>query len=307
MSGFQRQVGVQPAPAVAGDFASANPYASVDAGPGGLIAGVLAYVGRFGWADYSQVDADGAPAVVNSSGAGAPTGFIHRNQQGLITGFLEEASMKIPAGFAMALMKAGDFWAVNDGAAAAVVDGTVYAELATGKIRADVGTAVTFTGEVAAGSGSVTASIDGDVMTVTAVGSGSVPVGSTLSGSGVTSGTKVLAQLSGSAGGVGTYRVSIVQTVASTTITAAFGTLTASSVTGVLAVGQVIAGTGVDAGTKITALGTGEGGDGTYIVDSATVVASTAMTATVAIATKWKFASAAAPGDLVKITSWLNG
>jgi hypothetical protein len=58
-------------------------------------------------------------------------------------------------------------------------------------------------------------------------------------------------------------------------------TLTVSAVTsGVLSVGQTISGSGVTAGTKITALGTGEGGVGTYTVDTSQTVSSTTITAT---------------------------
>jgi hypothetical protein len=46
-------------------------------------------------------------------------------------------------------------------------------------------------------------------------------------------------------------------------------TLTASIVTGTIQVGQVIAGTGLTAGTTITALGTGTGGAGTYTISPA--------------------------------------
>jgi hypothetical protein len=46
-------------------------------------------------------------------------------------------------------------------------------------------------------------------------------------------------------------------------------TLTASSVTGTIQVGQVIAGTNIAAGTTITALGTGTGGVGTYTISPA--------------------------------------
>jgi hypothetical protein len=46
-------------------------------------------------------------------------------------------------------------------------------------------------------------------------------------------------------------------------------TLTASSVTGTIAVGQVIAGTNITAGTTITGLGTGTGGAGTYTISPA--------------------------------------
>lgn len=76
-------------------------------------------------------------------------------------------------------------------------------------------------GQVGNGACSVTASIAGTTMTVTAVGSGTVTNGLTISGSGVTANTKVLRQFTGAAGGIGTYLVDTSQTVASTTITGA--------------------------------------------------------------------------------------
>lgn len=58
-------------------------------------------------------------------------------------------------------------------------------------------------------------------------------------------------------------------------------TLTVTAVTnGVLAVGQTISGTGITAGTTITALGTGTGGTGTYTVSASQLVASTTITST---------------------------
>lgn len=58
-------------------------------------------------------------------------------------------------------------------------------------------------------------------------------------------------------------------------------TLSVSAVTsGLVQVGQAIAGSGVTGGTTITALGTGTGGTGTYIVSASQTVASTAITAT---------------------------
>ena len=55
-------------------------------------------------------------------------------------------------------------------------------------------------------------------------------------------------------------------------------TLTVTDVaSGVLAVGQVITGTGVTAGTEITALGTGTGGTGTYTVSASQAVSSTTI------------------------------
>lgn len=62
--------------------------------------------------------------------------------------------------------------------------------------------------------------------------------------------------------------------------------LTVTAVTsGALSVGQTISGSGVTAGTKITALGTGLGGTGTYTVDTSQTASSTTITATAAYAT----------------------
>ena len=65
----------------------------------------------------------------------------------------------------------------------------------------------------------VTGSIAATTLTVTAVTSGSLYVGQTISGSGVTAATTITAFVSGT-GGAGTYTVSASQTVSSTTITA---------------------------------------------------------------------------------------
>jgi hypothetical protein len=70
-----------------------------------------------------------------------------------------------------------------------------------------------------AATASVTASIATNQMTVTAVGSGTLYPGMTLAGTSVSSGTKILSQVSGTTGGVGVYTVDISGTVASTTIT----------------------------------------------------------------------------------------
>jgi hypothetical protein len=70
---------------------------------------------------------------------------------------------------------------------------------------------------------SFTGSITGDVLTVTAIGSGAVAQGQTLKGTGITTGTKIVDFLTGAGGNVnevGTYQLNISQTVSSTTITA---------------------------------------------------------------------------------------
>lgn len=309
MSSFQTQVNVQPAPGVEGDFCDTNPRATVDAGPGGLVAGALGvYVGRFAWLSMAEIDADNAPAIANSFGFGLPAGFVHREQQGLITDYLDPASMRVPEGFGVTLFSKGGFFAKNAGAALAQVGMKAYAKFADGSVRFKAtGSPETdsVTGAIAPGTGSVTGSISGNVLTVTAVGSGSLPVGATLSGSGVATGTKIVAQLSGTPLGVGTYAVSIAeQNVASTTITATFGVLTVTVAgSGALAVGSVLSGSGVTAGTTIRALGTGTGGTGTYYVDPTQTAGSTTITATVDVETNFYARSSGGVGELVKMSN----
>jgi hypothetical protein len=127
---------------------------------------------------------------------------------------------------------------------------------------------------------SVTGSITGSILTVTVLGAGSVQVGAVLAGTGVTAGTQILQQLTGTANGVGTYLVSASQSVGSGTITGSYGTMTVSAVaSGTLAVGQVVSGAGVTAGTTITAKLTGTGGTGTYVVSPSQTASSTTISA----------------------------
>jgi parallel beta-helix repeat protein len=63
-----------------------------------------------------------------------------------------------------------------------------------------------------------TGSISGTTLTISAVAFGTIQNGFYVSGFGVTSGTKIVTQLTGTPGGVGTYQVTIGQTVGSTTI-----------------------------------------------------------------------------------------
>lgn len=103
---FQTAVNLQPAPGLPGDFASADPRASVLAGPGALVAGSAGLTcGLFAWLDITQTQA-------SNTGTGAPAGFVHRGSNiGLITIYLAETSSLVPAGFEVTLHRAGDFWA----------------------------------------------------------------------------------------------------------------------------------------------------------------------------------------------------
>lgn len=70
-----------------------------------------------------------------------------------------------------------------------------------------------FTAEIDDGAGSA-----GTVMDVTAVASGTLLSGMTLTGTGVTAGTRIVSQTSGTTGGVGLYVVDTSQLTASTTV-----------------------------------------------------------------------------------------
>lgn len=135
---LQQSVNIRYAPAQAGDFASANPRFSVLAGPNSLVAGAAGVlIAAFAWAAaYGSVDPetgenDGYNTVSNA-GSGAPTGFVHREQQALITAFLAEAGNTIPQGSMVTLASGGDFWVKNTGAGAASVGQKVFASNTTG-------------------------------------------------------------------------------------------------------------------------------------------------------------------------------
>jgi hypothetical protein len=77
--------------------------------------------------------------------------------------------------------------------------------------------------------------------------------------------------VSGTAQSTSNAATSTASSISTTTLTVG------GTVTGTFAVGQTIYGTGVTAGTTITALGTGSGGAGTYTVSTSQTVASTAI------------------------------
>jgi hypothetical protein len=302
-NGFQTQVYYSPAPATEGDFCDANPRYTVDAGPFGLVAGPAGVrIGYFGWLSYSGIDADSAPIAVNSFGSGPVAGIVHREQQGLITTYLAASGMTIPAGFPVTVFAGGGFWVRNNGSGQALPGMKAYADFATGQATfAATGTptTVSFTAGIAPGTFSVTGSISGNVLTVTAVGSGTVVAGALISGTGVASGTRIVSQLTGTTGGIGTYAVSVPnQDVASTTISGTFGTLTISAGTSP-PIGALIT-VGASAGTTVTAAGSASN---IFIVNNTqTVAGGTSFTAAVNVETKWVAMSAGLSGELVKIS-----
>lgn len=313
--GIQTQVNQIAAIGVAGDFNTLNPRFVVNAGPGGLIAGPNGLiVGRFAWLQYSQIDPENAPIIANNFGFGAPAGILHRAQQGLITNFLADASMVLPSGFMASLFSGGDILVKNEGSTYAQLGMKAYTNLTTGAVNFALTGAPTqaasVTGAVAASTFSATGGIVGNLMTLSAVGAGTIVNGATISGTNVATGAKVVAQvtplLTGETiGGVGRYYTSIAEqaVAAGTAISGTYGTLTVSAVgSGTLVVGGILAGASVTTGTQLTQFLTGSGNTGTYVVDQNTVVSSTTITETLTVETKWIAMSGGGAGELVKIT-----
>ncbi len=301
MTGFQKQVNQYAAVAVEGDFASANPRRSVLAGDGALVAGADGVtVGRFAWARN-----DDGVVSNNHPGYAARLGFVQRDQVSIITGWLAQDTMLVPAGIEVTLFDGGDFWARF--ANGASIGQSVYVNTVSGLaiagaansvptsgdavVTASIGASVTgITGVSATGKvgGAVTGAISGNVLTVSAVtASTKLQVGDLLSGPGGSSdpiddGTTIVNQLTGTAGGTGTYTVSIAQTSTSATITVQSSVVTITAIAaGAPVVGTSFTGTGWPAGTAITSQLTGTaGGVGDYQLDvDPFAAASTALTA----------------------------
>src|SRR5665647_2614606 len=172
--GFQTSVNTNPVAGLAGDFCSANPRFTYDAGPGGLVAGPSGLTaGLFAWVTDYPADGDGNGSQANNYGSGLVDGFVHRTMEALITNYLANAGNVIPAGFQCTVFAGGDFWAKNDGTNFVIPGQKAYAACATGKVRfgatgsATAG-ATSNASTISAQTASVTASIAGNKMTVTA-------------------------------------------------------------------------------------------------------------------------------------------
>lgn len=202
MSGFQKQVNAQWAPGVEGAIASANPPAAYVTGPGGLVSGANGLtVARFAYASYnadgSERADNSAALVANGLNRADALMFIANLQQGLNTVYLSEAGMTMLPWQAMQGFTRGDFWvkaltsaARGQKAFASLLDGSV-------QFAATGSTIATFVG---------TASFATNVMTVTAVTSGTVKVGQQVTGAGIPANTYV-ASLGTGTGGAGTYNL----------------------------------------------------------------------------------------------------
>lgn len=243
---FPNRVNTNQAPGVLGDFASTNPFASILAGPGALVApkGGLK-VGNFAW-----VGPQGQ--VSQSFVAGYQIGFLGRNMQALITKFLGEDALVVPEGFMVTLFNEGDFWALFE--AGATVGQLVFADPNDGAPLAGA-TAPTL------GAGTATAGYTGTgtvnttaVITINTVTHGVISPGDSISGTDIPSGTTILNQLTGAAGLAGTYTMSAAATGSAgpeAIVVTSPKLLVTAIASGSFNFGDVISGTGVPAGTTI--------------------------------------------------------
>lgn len=284
---FQARINDNPAVAVAGDFADANVRATVVAPPNGFVAALATrspIVGHFAWGN--QVDGQ---AFSNYRGeTTAKLGFVHRENQAVIVSFLDEDVLAIEVGLSVTLYNQGSFWA-NFTAGATVgqkvfvnyLDGSVYA--------ANAGTTTTtatgMTGAIVGATG---------VLTVSAL-TGTLHVGDVLTLGAIAEPVAIVAQISGTVGGVGTYQtnavtnvaaltsvvaksgietdffvdsVALVNAVITTGSLAATGVLTVTTLaSGAVAIGQRLSGVGVPIGAKVIGFVGGSGGTGTYLTN----------------------------------------
>jgi hypothetical protein len=172
----------------------------------------------------AALEAGGAQIAVTVSGKAGDSLDTEGNYYATSYG----ATAGSPLGLAVSGFEVQDGGAgawTKDGFAAVIESGTVMRLTKTSGTWS-AGTLIRFNpggpGGYTGFSGSaavVTGAIAGDVLTVSAVTSGTLAVGQTITGAGVAANTTIAALGTGT-GGTGTYTVSVSQTVASTTITA---------------------------------------------------------------------------------------
>ena len=112
------------------------------------------------------------------------------------------------------------------------------------------------------------------------LGTTGLDIGQVITGTGIIPGTVITANISGTGtSSNSSWSLNIAQSVGSELITATSVILTVTgAVTGTIATGMVLSGSGVVAGTAITVFNSGSGADGTYCVNTIQTLASTSIT-----------------------------
>jgi hypothetical protein len=141
--------------------------------------------------------------------------------------------------------------------------------------------AATTTGSsIAPVSVSFTGSLNGELLQVTSVSSGSIEPGALISGPGIAAGAQIVNQWDGTPGGPGLYVLFAPGgTTSSETMTESYGVLTVGSVnSGTVADGQQVTGAGVLPLTAIEDNLSGSGAGSTWLVNNAQTVAPESVT-----------------------------
>lgn len=226
--GFQRVINQQPAPAVAGDFASNNPRTSVvppvEAGFVSAV-GEAVTVGFFAWGGS---DGKVYSAIANVPAGGSALGFVARQPNipsVLITTFLGESRMTLNDGLPATLQNGGEYWASIQGGA---IGDAVFALNTTGApslvddaTTAPTGFVLASVAPVdAVSNGATTIAVNTGIMTVAVVASGVLEVGQRVTGVGVPDQTYITKQLTGAAGAAGTYQTNSIGRAAVAAFTA---------------------------------------------------------------------------------------
>jgi hypothetical protein len=252
-TGFQSFVNNELPIGVPGDFASVNPHASVNGGQGQFVAapgGVNVAV--FGWFDPST------GLGHNYYTPNSFLGFVHRENNGLITQFLGIATMQVVPGNIVTGQEAGEFLGIF--AAGCSAKQKVYCDPVTGALSAAAtGGSITGGNTGASVANSVLTTTDADATgTAAAVGmiayNGGLPPGTYIaSAAGTGSGTHLwnLANVDGTAipniaGPVTISLRGIIETNYTTMEAVAANATSdtaALAVTGILTIGGTITGT----------------------------------------------------------------
>jgi hypothetical protein len=205
-NGFQTFVNNELPVGVPGDFAGANPRASVVAPPGGYVAPAAGtVVGSFSWSD---------PTTGIASNYYKPSSFlgmVRRGMNALITQFLGAASATILPGNEVSPFLQGDFYAAFPSGGTA--GQKVYANAVTGACTAAA------TGGAVSGTSTSGAVTTAGVLTIGGTIVGTLAVGQAVTGAGIPEGSYIASLGSGS-GGAGTYNLANVNGTAFTTVTA---------------------------------------------------------------------------------------
>ncbi len=203
---FQKSVSFFPAYYLPGDFVSTNPrqlaVGSIYNTEAGSTFNYLAPAGGIQVGTFVSFD-PATGAVSQNPSTYSKIGFVPRTWMAVIADYLGESSYTIPQGLPLNLVVKGADMASQVWPANVAADSEVWAE--------------NLTGMPTTGNTSITGSISGTTLTVTAIAAGALVVNGALAGA--AAGTVILSQVDGTPGGVGTYAVNISQTVASGTLT----------------------------------------------------------------------------------------